>query len=85
LSIFRPTVQEDGGDIQYMGFEDGIVKLKMQGSCTGCPSSTLTLKSGIENMLQFYIPDVKEVIQVFDEGDEMNQSALANMEEKFNK
>jgi Fe-S cluster biogenesis protein NfuA len=81
----RPTVQEDGGDIQYMGFEDGIVKLKMQGSCTGCPSSTLTLKSGIENMLQFYIPDVKEVIQVFDEGDEMNQSALANMEEKFNK
>ncbi|CAI8017640.1 NFU1 iron-sulfur cluster scaffold homolog, mitochondrial [Geodia barretti] len=60
----RPTVQEDGGDIQYMGFEDGIVKLKMQGSCTGCPSSTLTLKSGIENMLQFYIPDVKEVIQV---------------------
>lgn len=63
----RPTVQEDGGDIRYMGFENGIVKLKMQGSCTNCPSSVVTLKSGIENMLQFYIPEVKGVESVEDE------------------
>jgi len=47
----RPTVQEDGGDILYMGFEDGVVKLKMQGSCTSCPSSVVTLKNGVQNML----------------------------------
>lgn len=81
----RPTVQEDGGDILYMGFDDGIVKLKLQGSCTGCPSSTLTLKAGIENMLQFYIPEVKEVIQVFDEADEMSQTVFEDIEENLNK
>ena len=54
----RPTVQEDGGDIVYMGFDDGVVKLKMQGSCTSCPSSVVTLKNGVQNMLQFYIPEV---------------------------
>jgi Fe-S cluster biogenesis protein NfuA len=54
----RPTVQEDGGDLVYMGFEDGVVKLKMQGSCTSCPSSIVTLKNGVQNMLQFYIPEV---------------------------
>ncbi|KFM81400.1 NFU1 iron-sulfur cluster scaffold-like protein, mitochondrial, partial [Stegodyphus mimosarum] len=59
----RPVVQEDGGDIIYMGFEDGFVKLKMQGACTSCPSSVVTLKSGVENMLQFYIPEVKGVVQ----------------------
>uniref|UniRef100_A0A4W3HDN7 NFU1 iron-sulfur cluster scaffold homolog, mitochondrial n=2 Tax=Callorhinchus milii TaxID=7868 RepID=A0A4W3HDN7_CALMI len=62
----RPTVQEDGGDIIFKGFEDGIVKLKLQGSCTSCPSSIITLKSGIENMLQFYIPEVDGVEQVND-------------------
>ncbi|XP_054269135.1 NFU1 iron-sulfur cluster scaffold homolog, mitochondrial-like isoform X1 [Macrosteles quadrilineatus] len=60
----RPTVQEDGGDIVFMGFEDGIVKLKMQGSCTSCPSSVVTLKNGVQNMLQFYIPEVLGVEQV---------------------
>nr|CAD7448347.1 unnamed protein product [Timema bartmani] len=54
----RPTVQEDGGDIVFISFDDGIVKLKMQGSCTGCPSSVVTLKNGVQNMLQFYIPEV---------------------------
>lgn len=54
----RPTVQEDGGDILYVGFDDGVVKLKMQGSCTSCPSSVVTLKNGVQNMLQFYIPEV---------------------------
>ncbi|XP_069774104.1 NFU1 iron-sulfur cluster scaffold homolog, mitochondrial isoform X2 [Narcine bancroftii] len=63
----RPTVQEDGGDVIYKGFEDGIVKLMLQGSCTSCPSSIITLKSGIENMLQFYIPEVEGVEQVVDE------------------
>ncbi|KAM6930361.1 NFU1 iron-sulfur cluster scaffold homolog, mitochondrial [Xenentodon cancila] len=60
----RPTVQEDGGDVLYRGFEDGIVKLKLQGSCTSCPSSIVTLKNGIQNMLQFYIPEVESVEQV---------------------
>ncbi|XP_023344799.1 NFU1 iron-sulfur cluster scaffold homolog, mitochondrial isoform X2 [Eurytemora carolleeae] len=67
----RPTVQEDGGDIVYAGFEDGIVKLKMQGSCTSCPSSVVTLKNGVQNMLQFYIPEVVSVEQVFDQTDEV--------------
>lgn len=62
--ILRPTVQEDGGDVLYRGFEDGIVKLKLQGSCTSCPSSIITLKSGIQNMLQFYVPEVESVEQV---------------------
>ncbi|XP_059192928.1 NFU1 iron-sulfur cluster scaffold homolog, mitochondrial [Centropristis striata] len=66
----RPTVQEDGGDVVYRGFEDGIVKLKLQGSCTSCPSSIVTLKSGIQNMLQFYVPEVESVEQVKDEDEE---------------
>ncbi|KAF7665643.1 hypothetical protein LDENG_00136090 [Lucifuga dentata] len=66
----RPTVQEDGGDIVYRGFEDGVVKLKLQGSCTSCPSSIVTLKNGIQNMLQFYIPEVESVEEVKDEVDE---------------
>lgn len=60
----RPTVQEDGGDVVYRGFEDGIVKLKLMGSCTNCPSSMVTLKSGIQNMLQFYVPEVESVEEV---------------------
>lgn len=60
----RPTVQEDGGDVIFKGFEEGTVKLKLVGSCTGCPSSTVTLKNGIQNMLQFYIPEVDNVEQV---------------------
>lgn len=57
----RPAVAQDGGDILFHSFEDGIVYLKMQGACSGCPSSTATLKSGIENMLRYYIPEVEEV------------------------
>ena len=59
----RPTVQEDGGDIIFKSFKDGIVYLKMQGSCTSCPSSMVTLKNGVQNMLQFYIPEVLLNIQ----------------------
>lgn len=57
----RPAVAQDGGDIIFNRFEDGIVYLHMQGSCSGCPSSTATLKSGIENMLRHYVPEVVEV------------------------
>jgi len=57
----RPAVAQDGGDIVFQGFEDGIVYLHMQGACAGCPSSTATLKYGIENMLRYYLPEVREV------------------------
>ena len=57
----RPAVAQDGGDIVFHDFDDGVVYLQMQGSCSGCPSSTATLKAGIENMLRYYIPEVREV------------------------
>ncbi|KAM9476165.1 NFU1 iron-sulfur cluster scaffold homolog, mitochondrial [Clarias gariepinus] len=69
----RPTVQEDGGDVVYRGFENGVVKLQLQGSCTSCPSSVVTLKSGIQNMLQFYVPEVEGVEQVKDEDEGVKQ------------
>jgi Fe-S cluster biogenesis protein NfuA len=59
----RPAVAGDGGDIIFRGFRDGVVSLKMQGSCSGCPSSTATLKHGIENLLKHYIPEVRSVTQ----------------------
>ena len=57
----RPAVAQDGGDIIFHGFERGVVYLHMQGACAGCPSSTMTLKAGIENMLRHYIPEIVEV------------------------
>jgi Fe-S cluster biogenesis protein NfuA len=57
----RPAVAQDGGDIVFHGFENGVVYLHMQGSCSGCPSSSATLKMGIENLLRHYIPEVTEV------------------------
>lgn len=57
----RPAVAQDGGDISFDRFEDGVVFLKLQGACSGCPSSSATLKSGIENMLRYYVPEVQEV------------------------
>ena len=57
----RPAVAQDGGDITFHGFDRGVVYLHMQGACAGCPSSTLTLKMGIENLLRHYIPEVTEV------------------------
>ncbi|XP_036402250.1 NFU1 iron-sulfur cluster scaffold homolog, mitochondrial [Megalops cyprinoides] len=79
----RPTVQEDGGDVIFKGFEDGTVKLKLVGSCTGCPSSTVTLRNGIQNMLQFYIPEVDDVEQVEDELDEVNTRVFTELERKL--
>jgi Fe-S cluster biogenesis protein NfuA len=60
----RPAVAGDGGDIVFRGYRDGIVRLHMQGSCSGCPSSSATLKHGIENMLRHYVPEVTAVEQV---------------------
>tara|TARA_Y100001970_G_scaffold204240_1_gene248665 strand:- start:763 stop:1302 length:540 start_codon:yes stop_codon:yes gene_type:complete len=60
----RPAVARDGGDIKFMEFKDGIVKVQLQGSCSGCPSSTMTLKQGVQNLLCHYLPEVKEVISV---------------------
>ncbi|XP_054730868.1 NFU1 iron-sulfur cluster scaffold homolog, mitochondrial-like [Anastrepha obliqua] len=82
-SRIRPTVQEDGGDIIYMGFEDGVVKLKMQGSCSSCPSSIVTLKNGVQNMLQFYIPEVVSVEQVSDKVDKLAEKEFEKFEAKI--
>ena len=60
----RPAVARDGGDIKFKEFKDGIVKVQLQGSCSGCPSSTMTLKQGIQNLLCHYLPEVKEVVAV---------------------
>ena len=60
----RPAVARDGGDIKFKEFDKGVVKVVLQGSCSGCPSSTLTLKKGVENLLCHYIPEVKEVIAI---------------------
>ena len=60
----RPAVARDGGDIKFKEFKDGVVKVQLQGSCSGCPSSTLTLKQGVQNLLCHYLPEVKEVIAV---------------------
>ena len=60
----RPAVARDGGDITFQKFENGKVTVKLQGSCSGCPSSTITLKKGVENLLTHYIPEVKEVISI---------------------
>ena len=60
----RPAVARDGGDIKFREYKDGKVKVEMQGSCSGCPSSTMTLKKGVENLLKHYIPEITEVIPV---------------------
>jgi Fe-S cluster biogenesis protein NfuA len=60
----RPAVAQDGGDITFEGFKDGIVYLRMQGACSGCPSATATLKQGVENLLRHFVPQVQEVQQV---------------------
>ena len=59
----RPSVAQDGGDIVFESFEDGIVYLRLRGACSGCPSSIATLKMGVENLLKYYIPEIKEVRQ----------------------
>ena len=60
----KPAVARDGGDIKFKEFKDGVVKVQLQGSCSGCPSSMMTLKQGVQNVLCHYIPDVKEVVAI---------------------
>lgn len=81
----RPAIQEDGGDIEFKGFEeeDGIVRLKLKGSCRGCSSSSVTLKSGIERMLTHYIPEVKLVEQVLDEEEIIALSEFNKLEKRL--
>lgn len=66
-----------------MGYEDGVVKLKMQGSCSSCPSSVVTLKNGVQNMLQFYIPEVVAVEQVTDKSDAVAEQVFEEFEDKL--
>ena len=81
----RPAVAEDGGDIIFKAFDEatGVVKVKLMGSCSGCPSSSITLKSGIENMLKHYVTEVTSVEEVTDELDAVSSAALASMEAKL--
>jgi len=82
----RPAIMEDGGDIEYRGFdEDGdcIVKVKLKGSCRGCDSSTVTLKTGIERMLMHYIPEVKGVEQILDQEEEIELDEFNKFEQRL--
>ena len=81
----RPAVQEDGGDIFYEGFDPdtGVVKVRMAGSCVGCPSSTATLRNGVENMLMHYIPEVKSIEQVKGQLETESEKELSSLEERL--
>ncbi|KAF2143246.1 uncharacterized protein K452DRAFT_268612 [Aplosporella prunicola CBS 121167] len=79
----RPAIQEDGGDIEFRGFHDGQVLLKLRGACRTCDSSTVTLKNGIESMLMHYIEEVQGVQQVMDEEEEVAMKEFAKFEEKL--
>ncbi|KAK3060802.1 hypothetical protein LTS18_007651, partial [Coniosporium uncinatum] len=81
----RPAIQEDGGDIEFRGFEqsNGMVMLKLRGACRTCDSSTVTLKNGIESMLMHYVEEVKGVEQVLDQEEEVAMREFARFEEKL--
>lgn len=79
----RPAIQEDGGDIEFRGFESGNVLLKLRGACRTCDSSTVTLKNGIESMLMHYIEEVKTVTQVLDQEEEIAMQEFAKFEAKL--
>ncbi|THH32593.1 hypothetical protein EUX98_g1590 [Antrodiella citrinella] len=80
----RPAIMEDGGDIEYRGFsDDGLVQVKLKGSCRGCSSSTVTLKSGIERMLMHYIPEVKGVEQVLDQEETIALDEFEKLERRL--
>jgi len=81
----RPAIQDDGGDLEYRGFNDGIVMLKLRGACRTCDSSTVTLKNGIESMLMHYIEEVKGIQQVLDEEEEIAIQEFQKFEEKLKK
>jgi len=80
----RPAIMEDGGDIEYRGFtDDGIVRIKLKGSCRGCDSSTVTLKTGIERMLMHYVPEVKGTEQVLDQEEKLAQDEFSKFEQRL--
>ncbi|EGG11278.1 uncharacterized protein MELLADRAFT_41822 [Melampsora larici-populina 98AG31] len=81
----RPSIQEDGGDLEYKGFDEetGVVTLMLKGSCRGCDSSTVTLKSGIERMLMHYIPEVQAVEQVLSEEEKVANDEFSKFEERL--
>lgn len=79
----RPAIQEDGGDIEFRGFQDGTVFLKLRGACRTCDSSTVTLRNGIESMLMHYIENVTSVQQVLDQEEEIAMKEFAKFEEKL--
>jgi len=64
LNRIRPQLQADGGDLELVGIEDGVVKVRLQGACHGCPGATMTLKMGVERVLKENVPEVKEVVAV---------------------
>lgn len=79
----RPSVQEDGGDVQFIRFEEGIVYLQLQGSCSGCPSSSVTLKSGIERTIMYWIPEVVGCVAVNDdELEALNEQQFKEVEQR---
>lgn len=82
----RPSVQDDGGDIFYKGFDEetGIVTVQLAGSCAGCPSSSVTLKNGVENMLKHYIPEVRGIEEWTDEAlEKINENEFKTFEQKL--
>ena len=79
----RPTVQEDGGDVVFVGYSDGVVQLQLAGSCVGCASSTETLYNGIESMLMYYVPEVKRIEQVFSGLEKVSQSEFEALEARL--
>jgi len=82
----RPAIMEDGGDIEYRGYtDDGIVQLKLKGSCRGCDSSAVTLKTGIERMLMHYVPEVRGVEQAVDEEEQIALTEFSKFEERLAK
>ena len=81
----RPSVQSDGGDVEYRGFVNGWVRLRLQGACRSCSSSIVTLRNGIENMLMYYVPEVKGVEQVQDEADEISAAEFGRVEKTLKK
>jgi Fe-S cluster biogenesis protein NfuA len=82
----RPAIQEDGGDIEYRGFdENGMVLLKLRGACRTCDSSTVTLKNGIESMLMHYVEEVKGVIQILDQEEEIAMKEFERFEANLRK
>ncbi|KAJ3314300.1 hypothetical protein HDV04_000682 [Boothiomyces sp. JEL0838] len=79
----RPTIQEDGGDIEFIKFENSTVYVKLRGACRTCDSSTLTLKNGIENMLMHYIPEVEQVEQVLEPQEELSKQEFEKLEREL--